>query len=331
MDQARKSAAGLVQRHDSRAEAEEIVTWACEQLGLGGERSWTLVSSKRKLRKLLFEIEERGPEGGRRLIGRVAPKEGAGAAFHSAATLRNAGMRPPNRWTVAEPVAWLPERQLLIQEKAPGEQIAMIVQQRPAGAEPYVTDAAGWLAFLHGLELEHCPVAKELASLERCAAELPRALPAHAERIEATARRALDLLEARHDGTVVASHGDFHPLNIFHSEKGRVTAIDLDTFGFRERAVDAAYFAAQLAMQAFLHFRTFEAAAPLVGRFRAEYESAAGVAIPRARWAAHTAAAFLRGLHFEHCILHTGNRAIIEPWLRAAERSVEGDPEPARD
>jgi Ser/Thr protein kinase RdoA (MazF antagonist) len=114
-------------------------------------------------------------------------------------------------------------------------------------------------------------------------------------------------------------------MNVFLAEHGRVTVIDFDTFSARERAADVAYFLAQAAIMGYLDKGSFNATSGVRSAFLAEYQRSARCEFDAARLGLYIALAFLQSLHFETCILHTGNSSIVDPWLKSAEQCLEGD------
>src|SRR5688500_10836845 len=101
----RKADAGLVQELIEEARA-----------AAGDAAPWQMIAARPKLNKLLFEIAA----GERRYIGKTARGERSTKVFATLRQLWDAGLRPPNRYTVTEPVVVVPARELVVVEKAPG-------------------------------------------------------------------------------------------------------------------------------------------------------------------------------------------------------------------
>ena len=304
----------------SAADAGQIVARVREALALGDDRPWRLVSSRLKLAKTFFEVEETTPAGPRRLIGKVSSSKSAQSAFASMQLLWNAGLRPPAPFTIAEPVAYLPDQFLLLQEKAPGAQLLQKIKAGEA-LESDAHCAAGWLSALQQLKVDAPPPAAAGFNLERCRRDLPAALPAHAARVESLLDRIAASIEPQ--TALVPSHGDFHPMNVYIAPD-RVTAIDLDTFAAREPMTDVAYFLAQSAIMGFLMFQSFAPAASLRAAFLDAYRQHSSIPLDPQRTGLHMALAFLRSRHSDFCILHTHPDAAVEPFLAAAEQCLNG-------
>jgi hypothetical protein len=300
---------------------EELIIWAHDQLGLGENRPWRLVAAWTKLKKVLFEIEELSPEGPVRLIGKVARPGRGERAFQALSQVWDAGFRPPHPFTVVRPVAWLPARNLLLQEKAPGVQLAEPYRSGAQNAPALARCAAKWVAALHSLPLLVEPWERDAAAVARWREELSSALPAQAGRIVELCDRVAEGFGMSAPLPLVPSHGDFHPMNLFMTGD-RVTAIDFDMFGARERSADVAYHLAQTAIMGYLRKGTFEASVEVREAFFNAYRESADAPPHPERLEVYTRAAYLQSLHFELCVLHTGNMSIVEPWLQAAERCL---------
>ena len=279
---------------------EELVAFA--QTQLGGD--WRVISSRMKMQKTFFEAEYNG----RRVIGKVSKSKRAEAAYSNLSDAWQAGMRPPSRYTVTEPIAWLPERKLLIQEKAPGSPLIDLAKLDGNG-KSLMRDAAAWLQAIWTADISVSEDRFDVAAVEQRAAELGSAMNDH--RIQRLAREAADHLDSGR-AECVPSHGDYHPMNVFISPD-RVTAIDFDTLAGRRKEVDVAYFLAQFANLGLHVFGSFEATEEL----RSEFLSACGP-LDHRRISAYMAWTLLRSLHYDLCILKIRNEA-AESMIRASE------------
>jgi thiamine kinase-like enzyme len=199
------------------------------------------------------------------------------------------------------------------------------IRQNDRALPEKVSQAAQWLAALHDASIPAEPHADEPRIVERCMLELVSEASSEAGRIERIGECLLKQLKERSRSTLVPSHGDYHPMNIFVSGDGAVTVIDFDTFSARERASDVAYFLSQSAIMGYLEHASFEISRELRTNFVRAYSETSGWSVDERRLGTYMTFAFLQSLHFERCILHTGNSAIIEPWLRSAERCLDGD------
>jgi hypothetical protein len=304
-------------------EAEELAAWARQQLKLGSDRPWTLISARHRLGKLFFEVEEKNGTGSRRLVAKVSKTDRRKGTFDILSRLWKAGLRPPSPYTTVEPVAYLPERKLLLQERAPGRPLLELVLAQPEAQADAAAKAARWLIALQNLDIQAAESADLACDIDKCCLELGGALAARAGQIRRLNEQVSAGLE-RAGRDLLPSHGDFHPLNIYLADTGRVTGIDLDTFGLRRPVADVAYFLAQAALMGYMQKRSFAATATVRDVFLKTYEAEASRHLPRDVLGALMAGAFVRSLHYDVCILKT-DRRFDEQWLTAAERCVAGD------
>ena len=296
---------------------DELIAYAREQLRLGDDRPWSLISSRAKLDKTLFEIEENGPGGRRRLIGKVAGSEKAKAAYDILRRLWDAGLCPPSEYCVPEPVAYFPERLLLLQERAAGTQLYEKIKSQSTSVRD-AERAAEWLLALQELRV-HGIQPGSPGNFQRTRDELMLALPGFTRRLKPLVKFIDDHLEADTPG--VSSHGDYHPMNLYIDAQ-RVTAIDVDTFACREPMYDVGYFVAQTAIMGYQTFQRFDSTEEFRQAFLDTIATRAPSRFRKQRIRVHIAFAILRSLHFDFCILRTKPHQVVEPFLAAAERAL---------
>lgn len=299
------------------ANVEVYVDLAREALKLDESKPWRVVSSRTKLAKTFFEIEEDGIAGPRRMIGKVSKSAGTSDAHRSLKLLWDAGMRPPSEHTVVEPLLYHPESGLLLQERAPGLQLIERIRRSEADYED-ARRTAQWLVALQSMTLELEPVLVKTTA-ERYRIELMELLPEHATRISDLFSAAAASPDDSH--TSVPSHGDFHPMNVYLSPD-RITAIDLDTLGARPAYVDVAYFLAQTAIMGYLALDGFEQTATFRADFLEAYRKISPIPLDEPASARYIAFSLLRSLHYDFCILHSDPHQLVNPFLSAAESCI---------
>ena len=300
---------------------DEVFTWARNQLGRAA-RSWRLITARRKLGRTLFEIEEETASGRRGLIGKLGHPEREATLYHTLIAVRDAGFRPPAKFTVPEPVAFIPERGFVLQEKAPGNSSWELLAGGGGAEQSAAMNCAEWLARLH-----RCPVTAKQDNIEneavlRWASGLQSAEPREAPRIKKITQAVLHRTAEPEPIRMLPSHGDFHPGNIFVAGSERVTGIDIDKFAHREPEADIGWFLMQTAAFGFFEKGTFQWTAAARRAFLDGYELHAHVPINARRAALYMALAFLKNLHFELVLLNTGRKEFAEPWLWAAETAI---------
>lgn len=302
-------------------QVDEIVEWIRTEMKVGPEREWTVVSARRKFGKELVEIEESGPDGVFRMIAKRGKPHRIRLNYEALRDLWAEGFRPPERLTVPKPIAYFPERDLLIQEKAPGTDLLDKIQ---GGEEAKQSSqwAAEWLAALHNSRISYDewretsrfePQTKELASI------VP---PAESKRVEGIAERVVTTLRLA-PPDFVPCHGDFHLLNIFLAPN-RVTGIDLDKFGGRDRGYEIGYALCQMACICHHRLQNFNSSLNARRVFLSAYEQTSGITFDRRRLGAYMAMTFLTNLHFDLYACKTGRTELLAPWLDMAGECLEG-------
>lgn len=289
------------------------------QTGQPGRLVWL----RRGHRAAVFELDA-ATEGraAHKLIGKVYSDASGRHAFEVQSQLWKAGLRPPGRLTVARPLAYVTGLDLFLQEKAPGHTLwDMLFGEIPLSAEA-VVGIGSWLAALHATTLPLTPRVDALkTALLRRGSELAAFLPEHARRVNRLVATAFEKLSPHRLTSLVPSHGDFHPKNVYVAASGRVTAIDLDTIGLQERAADVASLLAQTATMGYFRKGSLQATCRARNALLRAYELAA-LPLPQERLALYLGMEFLHNLHYQLVAMRTGHFAIVEPWLRTAERCL---------
>jgi phosphotransferase family enzyme len=304
---------------DGMSDLNVVASLVMDALGDAHIESCRVVRLRKKMRKMFFEVEVCGNGGLRHCIGKIYGSDRGRTHFDALQRLRNAGFCPPSSFTVVHPVVYLDEHCLLLQEKAPGRPLADVLSDGNAAASKAVANAGLWLASLHSTFVDiHSRIEKIAANIVRYGSELAAVLPREAARLDELMSSALSALLTP-GLSLVPSHGDFHSKNVYITEDGRVTVIDFDTFGRQECAADVAYFLAQTAIIDHHRHGSFEISQQHRDGFLRSYQNASP-SVPGDRIALHLGITFLQSLHYELCVLHTRNLAIVELWLRNIER-----------
>jgi aminoglycoside phosphotransferase len=298
-------------------------------LRIDATTEWRIVNAWSKRKKVLFELEEKGPQQHRILMGRVLDKTPRAdrnrACYRALEVLWAAGLRPPCARTVPQPIGHSENWQVILQEKAPGDLLDHLFVRDAGTARRSAAMAGEWLNALHSLPLEFSEQSKILPRLDIWSAALKQLSPRHSRVLERIHHQIATELLDETANPPAPSHGDFHATNILISDTGRVTGIDFDNFGGRERSADLGYFLGQTAARGFRKTGSFASTTQVRAAFMQSYAAAAGLQMPpRLRIGSHVGAAFLRLLHDELCLMKSGHTDLIDPWLTAAELSVSG-------
>ncbi len=295
-----------------------------EDMGLDGDRPWSLISARTKLGRVLFEIEEETPLGPRRLIGKLGKAERACTVYDTLIALRDAGFKPPARLTVPEPVACLPGRGLVLQEKVPGRHASDLLVENSARASFAAADCGRWLAALHQCEVPAPSICVECEAVSHWATELAEILPDRAKQLDKIAAGIQEVF-AGDASRVVPSHGDFDPMNVLIKGTQRVTGMDVDKFGLREAEADIGRFMMRTAALGFFKTGNFDSTELARRAFVRCYEAETGEPIRAGRAALHMAMAFLKNLHFELVLLKNAHVEYADPWLKGAAAFLKED------
>jgi len=286
---------------------------------------WRVVKVWSKRKKMLFEVEELNQQQHRTLVGRMVRADRNRACFQALEALWAGGLRPPSTFTVPQPIGHLSNWEVILQEKAPGDLLDHLLARDAGTAGRSAVMAGEWLNALHSLPLEMSAHVSMLPRLDLWVAAVRELSPQHARTLERIHSRISMQLADTPDRMLVPSHGDFHATNIFISETGRVTGIDFDNFGGRERAADLGYFLGQTAARGFRKTGSFSSTADSRAAFIQGYATAAhGGMPPHVRIGSFIGATFLRLLHDDLYLMKSGRTDLIPPWLEAAERAAFG-------
>lgn len=258
--------------------------------------------------------------GGRAVFAKFFPPGTEGKAIHDKLlALREAGFGTGSRYQVVEPLAWLPELDLLVCAEAMGPSVAdMLADDDPAARLPAVREAATWLGRLHSTPLRigqphSMLVSTEILSLTRrlakVATEHPDYVPEALVRIEQLEALALDTV----DGLAVQSHGQYRPIHVFLGG-GATTVIDLDRSRPSDPARDTAEFLHRLRRQLTGDGRPAEEVEAATTAFLAAYRAA--VPDPEA-WLVN-----LR-FHWARYVFHSMNRKLKKGDSEEDDRAVE--------
>ena len=120
----------------------------------------------------------------------------------------------------------------------------------------------------------------------------------------------------------MATHGDLHAKNIFFSDDARLTVIDFDTWGGRERAAELIYCGVQCGIIARLRWGTFATTSHIVRTLVRTYAAEVRWDPEPSRLVIYAALTFLQSLHYQCCVRHDLPEGVVPEWLRLAETCV---------
>ena len=260
---------------------------------------------------------ERAPEW--RLIGKVLPP-GVGEPIHArmrALWQRGFAHDSADGIGIPEPLAYIEELCMLLQEDVGGVSVRNLVQRFPD--ERHFRTAARALAKLH-----RCPLPQTRARgvnelLLRCHPRHPflgLAFPALAPVVDDIVGRARALASRLAPVPMTPVHGDFH-LGQVHIEGDRAWLVDFDALGFGDPASDLGNILVFLADKV----RRNPAIGPMVDVFREEYERRAG-ARPWARVPLYEALTHVRRACKQIRLQESGWREKVHAMVERARTAI---------
>ena len=258
--------------------------------------------------------------GGRAVFAKFFPPGTEGKAIHDKLlALRQGGFGEGAPYQVVEPLAWVPELDLLVCAEALGPSVADVLGgDDPSARLSAIREAATWLGKLHSTPLRigkphSLLVSTEILSLTRrmakVAAEQPDQLAPALRMIEQLEALALDTV----DGLAVQSHGQYRPIHVFLGG-GATTVIDLDRSRPSDPARDVAEFIHRLRRQL-----TGD------GRSAEEVEASTDALLDAYRAAVPDPGAWLANLrfHWARFVFHSMNRKLKKGDSPEDDQAVE--------
>lgn len=238
--------------------------------------------------------------------------------------LWTAGLHAPSPSRIAQPLIYSREQRVFIQEKALGSTVWSILftNTEPNRLQPAIQEIARWLANFRSVKLPGIRQRGIARTLARRCAELIAYKESLRSRVCLCARTIFRKLSSREARSLVLSHGDFHPKNIYSGADRSVTVIDLETVALCEREADIGYFLGQVAGMGLLQLGSLQATFAARDGFLRACEHL-DPAFSRERTAVFLAIWFIENLHYQLCAMHNGNDDLANAWLDNAEISLK--------
>ncbi|MEH7385236.1 aminoglycoside phosphotransferase family protein [Bacillus sp. JJ1521] len=297
-------------------------------------QSIILNSTIPKLRKWIVEyrlsyLNQEGKEVEESLIGkRFSDHKKGNDSFRVLQYLWEYGMGMESSYTIIRPIAYFESCMLLLMTKAPGESLKECLYTDDNYIE-LASRIAFWLRKLHSMpvaELRETKRTRAEADITFFYQELAMLLPEKGERLKTLHDGLLSTSPNPWTGKYVMLHGDFHLENIF-VDNTHVTAIDFDHHFSGDPAWDVAYLTCQLQVFGFLKKGDFQFFKSFIHSFIETYlhdtskgyrsEFIKRISLYRAR-------SFFESLHYELCVLHSGNSEIRDVFLNECENLLKG-------
>lgn len=228
--------------------------------------------------------------------------------------LWNAGFDGRQGLAIAEPLAYITSKHILLQRRANGVPLLDHLTRSPVAVHSAHT-AGRWLGKFHStasLPVFGTSVQTEIERIARCAQAAADSAPAYRSRILQLAAKTASVQHSA-DSPLVPTHGDFHPKNIFVS-RHCLTVIDFDRFTFGHRERDLGFFIAQsmtMPRQPGKHFsRARKWNAAFLDGYTNETQSPDSALLH-----SYIVSALLEILFYKLCVRPAHDLAFIDGWL----------------
>jgi len=257
------------------------------------------------------------------IVAKIYGSDRGAKALGALQQLWEAGFRPPARYRVPQPYAYLPEQGTLLQANAPGATWASFLRGDEPALAAVSARAGAWLVQLQrsSVSAEAKSWTGDVATAQRLAQELASTFPQHASRLEPVAERLIQILRA--EGIpLMPAHGDYHPENVVLTPR-LTTVIDFDAVGLREAAFDVGYAIGQLLIMSYFQIGDFAPGASAALAFWRGYK--VGGQATWTRVAVQVARTFLQSLHYELCTLRNNRVELLGLWPDLMEEWLNSD------
>jgi aminoglycoside phosphotransferase (APT) family kinase protein len=237
-------------------------------------------------KRCVFEAAWRSPRGPRSWIGKVYAADRADV-YQTMEGIRRAGFGPDAAFSIPEPVAYLPEWRLLVQENVAGLPATQLFLS-DAGDDRRRQSArcAGWLARFHAVAPPSGPIFDLGAyrhSIERWSHRVAGAGGAFADKAVELRQRLEVAVTRLRDVGMCAGHGSFTHHQVI-AANGRTVTFDWDDHALADPAGDVARFVVglrRLALRCLGSIRALDAAADVfLDTYRSQCRFEVGANLP---------------------------------------------------
>lgn len=231
-------------------------------------------------------------------------------------------------------LAWSARHRTLITERATGEAWSEVMAGGGQRLEVTSRAVGQWLVALQSLPVRRLaegwlPDRSDYRAERDLVSQvglLGLVYPTYRRRLTGLAQQALSVLGAAPAVPVVPSHGDLHPHNVHVAVDPtgvvQVTALDLDTAGWRRPSYDPGYAVAQLLVMSRTRCQSFVPGARAALAFWSAWSPTERSATDRAAVPAQLTRALVQSLHYELVTLDNGRVDLLPSWCALAESAL---------
>jgi hypothetical protein len=278
-------------------------------------------------KRCTFEITFRTTAGERCLIGKVYATDRRDV-YRAMEAIRRSGFGPENECSIPQPLAYVPELRLLLQEKVDGRRAKLIfVDGDESNRADASARAARWLATFHAVAPHSghsTGVREHLEPVQRWSLRIAELGEPFAGAARQLARRLADAAALMHTGCVCAGHGSFSCHQIILAD-GRTVTFDWDSYDVADPCRDVARFVVglqRLAVKYHDRIRALDASAQV---FVSTYQMCSPYDVaPNLAW--YRALTCLRLAKYEAnrpvCTFPAGIEALLAEGLRVLEEKT---------
>ena len=227
-------------------------------------------------RRCTFEVAAKALTGWHSLIGKVHTVDRSDI-FQAMAALARGGFAPQAEFSIPQPLVYLSELRVLLEEKVPGPSAKEIFLNGSSYEQAAVAErSARWLACFHDAAPPFGKVAGSGAQIELCrrwAGEIASFGEPLAAKCERLIRRFEAVAPASGTNGFRAGHGSYMPEHVILSGE-RTTTIDLDEYDVADPARDLAWFVVSLQRLALQHLGSLHSLDDPVQHFVETYAAA---------------------------------------------------------
>jgi hypothetical protein len=279
----------------------------------------------------LYKLRILEQETGRTLvvewIGKRDTTKSVGKAareFRTLQLLSDSGFGCKGRFRIPRPIHLSIDKELILQEKAPGLVFEALLKQGDSLTCQAATSAGIWLAKLHGMRITPggaCSYERHLSAVQLYVRELLAVSPCLAPDLALLEAGICQGLSSFQDVPLSLIHGDYHPQHIYVAGN-RITVIDFDRSHFSDPAEDLGSFIVHARLAALRLGRSPESVNREIGAFLKGYFTAACIADARnvaGRVGTFVALSGLEALYYVAAVLRVRDPRTEELYLRCAQ------------
>jgi thiamine kinase-like enzyme len=233
------------------------------------------------------------------------------------------------QFKVVRPIAFIPKQNLFLMSKAPGKKLEECLYDRTVDHTHIANQIAKWLHHMHNIphtSFQARTSKRTNPKINRYFHELVVLLPHERSRLTSICQQLSQKIDSLPIDQTMLLHGDFHTRNIFLTPS-QVVAIDFDHHFIGDPAWEIAYLICQIEISSYFKLGVFDAFYVMIQKMVSTYLQANPFYDCdqfNDRISFYRVCCYLESLHYELCVLKTGNQVISEPFLDHCQTCLQG-------